>query len=108
MRLAWLKRSTGAKKLRARGRAQARLGQKVRAVLAIRLPTLLSAAGLRLGIERQEQSRALKRSVPSLVRQGWVLYELTPMAQASLRLLIEWRQDLQRQTATCAQTYSIA
>jgi hypothetical protein len=57
---------------------------------AVALLTLLGAAGEALGYDRYLKSNTTKRRTHSLLRQGFMLYQLMPtMPQHRLRPLIE-------------------
>jgi hypothetical protein len=75
---------------------------------AIRLLTILGAAGESLGMDRQLRTSTAKRRVHSLFRQGCLLYDLIPnMPEARLRPLVERYQQLLSQNASFSEAFGL-
>ena len=75
--------------------------------LAILLLTLLGAAGESLGMDRSLRTRTVKRRVPSLFRQGCLLYDLIPnMPEQRLTPLVEKYQEFLNQNNAFTQTFA--
>jgi hypothetical protein len=75
---------------------------------AVVLLTLLGAAGESLGMDHYLKSNTVKTRTHSLVRQGWMLYDLIPnMPEHRLQPLVERYAEILQQSRVVTESFAI-